>query len=153
MIADDIGGLLRDAMRAKDERTINALRMLKTKLAEKKTSPGFSGELTDAVVQDVAAAYVKTLEKALVEYQAAGDRAAGMREELKFEIDYLQRFLPKRLDEAKTREIVAKAIAESGAKEPREAGKVVGVVMKTHKGQIEPAMAKKIAEELLGGSA
>lgn len=150
MLTADIDGLLREAMRAKNERTVNCLRMLKTKLTEKRTSVGFQGELTDAVVQEVAAAYVKQLEKALVEFAAAGERGAAMREELTFEIEYLRRFLPKRLDADKTHALVRSAIAQVGATEPREAGKVVGQVMKTHKAEVDAATVKRIAEELLG---
>lgn len=148
-LIDEIDALLHGAMRAKDDRTTQCLRMLKTKIAERRTSPGFQGEVTDAVVQEVAAAYARQLEKALAEYEAAGERGAAARADLRFEIDYLARFLPKKLDEAATREIVRAAIAAAGAKDPREAGKVVGAVLKTHRAVVDAAVAKRIAEELL----
>lgn len=137
-------------MRARDERTVNCLRMLKTKIVERRTSADFQGEVTDAVVQDVATAYARLLEKALVEYQAAGERGAPMRAELAFEIEYLRRFVPKKLGEAETHALVRAAIAMVGATDPKEAGRVVGQVMKTHKAEIDASMAKRIAEQMLG---
>ncbi|MEK6606421.1 MAG: GatB/YqeY domain-containing protein [Myxococcota bacterium] len=149
MLTDEIDRLLRAAMMAKDLKTANVLRALKTKLTERRTSAGFSGELTDAIVVEVASAYARQLDKALSEYANVGERGAALAEELRFEIGYLQRFLPAKLGEDEAREIVRAAIAAIGAKEPREAGKVVGQVMRTHKGLIDAAVAKRIAEQLL----
>ena len=47
------------------------------------------------------------------------------------------------------REVVATAIAELGATDPKMAGRVVGAVMKTHKGLVEAQLVKRVATELL----
>ena len=148
-LIDDIDRLLREAMRAKDLRTADILRMLKTRLAERRTSPGFTGELTDAVVQEVAAAYVKQLEKALPEYQRVGERGAEMAASLRFEIDYCRRFLPPKLGETETRALVQAAIAELGACVPRDVGRVVGHVVKAHRDRVDPNLCKRLAEDAL----
>ena len=40
---------------------------------------------------------------------------------------------------------------ENGVTEPGQIGRLVGAVMKTHKGQVDAANVKKMAEELLAG--
>ena len=148
-LGEDIDKLLREAMLAKNLRTADVLRMLKTRITERKTSAGFSGDVDDALVQEVIATYVKQLQKSLVEYEKVGDRGAEAVDSLRFEIDYCNRFLPKKLGEPETKALVEEAIGDLGASSARDAGRVVGKVMKGHRDQVDPALVKKIAEELL----
>ena len=74
------------AIRARDTRTANVVRMLKTKIQERRTAKGASGEVDDAVVRDVIGAYRKQLQKALVEFEKAGERGAAQVADLRFEI-------------------------------------------------------------------
>ena len=136
-------------MRAKDRRTADVLRMLKTRITERRTSPGFSGDVTDAVVQEVVAAYTKQLEKASVEYERVGERGAETIVGLRFEIDYCRRFLPQKLGADETRALVQVAIGELSASLPKDAGRVVGHVVKAHRDRVEPALVKRLAEEIL----
>jgi uncharacterized protein YqeY len=45
---------------------------------------------------------------------------------------------------------VQAAIAASGASTAKELGKVMGALMKAHKGDVDGDLARKIASELLG---
>jgi uncharacterized protein YqeY len=48
---------LTQAMRARDARTADVVRMLKSRLTERRTAKGFSGPVDDALVLDVIGAY------------------------------------------------------------------------------------------------
>ena len=48
------------------------------------------------------------------------------------------------------RTAVTEAIAELGATDPKMAGRVVGAVMKKHKGVVEASLVKKLVSEQLG---
>lgn len=148
-IEAQLNDLLKEAMRQKDQKVLNVIRQLKTKMTEKKTSPGFKGEVDDALWGSIISAYVKSMQNAREEFLKAGDRAAERVAELDFEIEYLQRFLPKLKGEEETREIVRQTIAALGATGKQKAGQVVGAVMKAHKGEIDATLAKRVAEELL----
>jgi uncharacterized protein YqeY len=124
--------------------------MLKTRLTERTTAKGFSGQVDDALVVDVIGAYRKQMQKAVAEYEKLGDRGAGQATELRFEIEFCERFLPKGMDEAALRALVADRLKALNVTDPKQAGRLVGDVMKTHKGQVEAADVKRIAEELLG---
>lgn len=142
---------LRQAIRDKDMRTANVVRMLKTKVTERTTAKGFTGQVDDALVTEVIGSYRKQLQKALAEYEKAGERGARQAEELRFEIAFCDRFLPKGMDEGAVRDLVRERISALAISDAKQIGRLVGDVMKTHKGQVEAADVKRIAEDLLKG--
>ncbi|HEU5192279.1 MAG TPA: GatB/YqeY domain-containing protein [Methylomirabilota bacterium] len=144
---------LTKAIKDKDLRTADAVRMLKTKLQERRTAKGFSGTVDDALVLDVIGAYRKQLQKAVAEYDKLGERGAAQAAQLRFEIELCERYLPRGMDEGALRALVGERIAALGITDPKQAGRLVGDVMKSHKGQVEAGDVKRIAEELLGGGA
>ena len=140
---------LKSAIKDKDTRTANVVRMLKTRVTERTTAKGFAGQVDDALVVDVIGAYRKQLQKALAEYEKLGDRGAGQAAELKFEIEFCERFLPKGMDETALHALVAERLKTLGITDAKQTGRLVGDVMKTHKGQVEATDVKRVAEELL----
>ena len=143
---------LREAIKARDTRTADVVRMLKTRLTERRTAKGFAGEVDDALVVDVIGAYRKQLQKALVEYEKVGERGAAQAAALRFEMAFCERFLPRGLDAAALRVLVGERLGALGITDPKQVGRLVGDVMKTHKGQVEATDVKRVAEELLRGS-
>src|SRR5262249_44122909 len=119
------------------------------KVMERRTAKGFSGQVDDALILDVIAAYKKSLVKARDEFLAVGERGKDQAAELAWEIEFCDRFLPRGLSADELREAVRAAIATLGAKDVKMAGGVVGEVMKAHKGKAEAGEVKKIAEEEL----
>ncbi len=142
---------LRQAMKNKDGPTTDVVRMLKTKLQERRTAKGFAGAVDDALVLDVIGAYRKQLQKAIAEYEKIGERGAGQAAQLRFELEFCERYLPKGLDEAAVRALIKERLAALGITDVKQAGRLVGDIMKTHKGQVEAGEVKRIAEELLAG--
>src|SRR5438270_10298254 len=102
---------LKEAMKAKDQRTTDVVRMIKTKLMERRTAKGFSGNVDDALVLEVIAAYKKQLQKAVEEFANLGDKGAEQVEQLKFEIGFCEKFLPKGMDEGALRTLVKERMA------------------------------------------
>ena len=140
---------LTQAIKTKDQPTADVVRMLKTRIQERRTAKGFSGTVDDALVLDVIAAYRKQLQKALGEYENAGERGAAQAAQLRFEIAFCERYLPRGMDEAALRALVAERIAALGITDPKQVGRLVGDVMKSHKGQVEAAQVKSVAEAIL----
>jgi uncharacterized protein YqeY len=140
---------LTKAIREKDARVADVVRMLKSRITERRTAKGFSGQVDDALVLDVIGAYRKSLQKALPEYEKAGERGAAQAAQLRFEIQFCERFLPRGLDDAALRALVRERLAALGVADAKQVGRVVGDIMKTHKGQVEAGDVKRIAEQLL----
>ena len=150
-LVETLNEALTQAIKDRDTRTADVVRMLKTRLQERRTARGFSGAVDDALVLDVIAAYRRQLQKALAEYEKVGERGAAQVAQLAFEIAFCERYLPKGLDEAALRALVRERLTGLGVTDPKQVGRLVGDVMKTHKGQVEAADVKRIAEELLAG--
>jgi uncharacterized protein YqeY len=137
------------AIRDKDARLAGVVRMLKSRITERRTAKGFSGPVDDALVLDVIGAYRKSLQKALPDYEKAGERGAAQAAQLRFEIEFCERFLPRGLDDAALRALVRERLGALGITDAKQVGRLVGDVMRTHKGQVEASDVKRIAEELL----
>ncbi|HEV8615072.1 MAG TPA: GatB/YqeY domain-containing protein [Methylomirabilota bacterium] len=143
---------LTQAIRDRDMRTADVIRMLKTRLQERRTAKGFTGQVDDALVLDVIAAYRKQLQKALAEFEKVGERGAEQAAQLRSEVAFCERYLPRGLDEAALRALVRQRLDALAITDPKQLGRLVGDVMKTHKGQVEANDVKRVAEELLKGS-
>ena len=148
-IETQIGDLLKEAMRTRDQRTKDVIAMIKTKHMERRTAPGFKGPLDDAMWIDVIGAYQKQLRKTREEYAGLGDRGAEMLGQLDFEIGFCGKFLPQLAGEAEVRTAVKETLTRLGPTDPKQAGRVMGEIMKANKGKFDPAMVKKIVEEEL----
>jgi uncharacterized protein YqeY len=140
---------LTQAMKDKDARTADVVRMIKTKIMERRTAKGFSGQVDDALITDVIAAYKKSLQKAVEEFDKLGDRGKEQADQLRFEIAFCEKFLPKQLDAAALHALVKERMAALGVTDVKQTGKLVGDIMKTHKGLVEANDIKRVAEELL----
>jgi uncharacterized protein YqeY len=136
---------LKTAMKAGDKVRLNALRNIRKELIEIEKAG------TGGVTDDKATDALRKLRKQRVE--AADLYRKGNRPELaadeEAEIGVIDGYLPKPVDPAEVRAWVVEAIAATGATNAREAGKVVGTVMKLHKGKVEASDVKRIAEEIL----
>jgi len=131
---------------------MDVIRQVETEVARARTEPGFRGEVDDALYQRVIAGYCKKMDKARLEFVAAGERGRAQAEKLAFEIEYLARWQARTLDEATTRDLVRAAIAELGAADPRMTGRVIGHVMKAAGGTVDGTLVNRLVREELGAA-
>lgn len=153
MSTTNLEGQLREqltaAIKAKDLRTANLIRMINTKIMERRTAKGFTGTVDDALILDVISAYKKQMEKAKSEFAAAGDRAKDQIAEIEFEIAWCQKWLPQAASEEELRGAVEKAVAELPQKDPKMAGRVIGAIKKQFGDRADAQLVKKLADEIL----
>ncbi len=147
-IYDDVNAQMKAAMLAKDAARLAALRNVRAAfLTEMKKSNAVT--VPDEICVDLLRRLEKQRRESIDAFEKGGrpEQAAAERAELAV----LGEFLPKLADEATTRAWVQEAIRASGAAAPGDVGRVMGALMKAHKGEIDGTLAKKIAGELLGG--
>ena len=152
-IETQLGDLLKDAMRARDAQTADCIRMIKTKHMERRTAAGFKGPLDDNLWLDVVATYQKQLRKAREEYVAVGARGADALPQLDFEIAFCARFLPKAASDDEVRAAVREGLVRLGISDPKQAGRLMGEIMKANKGKFDPGTVKRIVDEELAPKA
>lgn len=149
-VRDQIEALLRKARVERDEPTRNVIGMIKNKVLVALKSGGGVQE-DDKLWADTVQAYAKEVQKAIRAYEEVGEQGATLLAEARFELAFCEQFLPKRLDEAATAALLRALATEHSIRDPKQAGKLVGLLMKTHREVVDPAIAKKAAEAILGG--
>lgn len=148
-IREQIDAKLKQARIDKDERTRNVIGMLKNKvLLELKSGSGRAED--DELWREVIAGYAKQQQKAIPEFEKAGERGSEAKAEAEWEISFCQQFLPSKLDEAGTEALVKKIATDNGITSAREMGKLMGLIMKSHKDEVDGAIVKKVAAKVLG---
>ena len=148
-IEQELSEELKEALRAGDAPRKNVIRAIQTEAARAKSEPGFSGETDDPFFVKIISAFVKKMDKSRREYEELGERGEEMAAKLSFEVEYLGRWLPQLLDETATIELVKEAIVELDASDPKEAGRVVGFIMKSHQGKVDGALVNRLVRSEL----
>ena len=145
-IADRISNDLKVAMKARETARIDALRLLRAAMIElaKSGKEDFTDEDALAVLRRLS----KQRDEAAAAYDAAGRSESADNERAEMRI--IETYLPKLADEDTTMAWVKEAIAQSGATSKKELGKVMGVLNKAHKGQMDMSLARAVIERELG---
>ncbi|MBO7686859.1 MAG: GatB/YqeY domain-containing protein [Kiritimatiellae bacterium] len=131
---------MKDAMKAHNMQTVNAIRGVIAKVKDLTVNAG--KEMTDDVVLAVVAKGVKQREESIAQFESAGraELAAGEKAELEF----LKGYLPAQLSEAEVAEVVKATIAELGATSKKDMGRVMKEVMARVKGQADGKLVSKL---------
>ncbi len=146
-LVDEVSRQMKEALRAKEGLRLAALRGIRAAFVNEMKRDG-SETLADEACLPVLRRLEKQRKESIEAFERGGreERAAEERAELAV----IQTFLPSLADGETTRAWVKEAIASSGATGRSEIGRVMGALMKTHKGEIDGRLAKEIASELLG---
>lgn len=149
-IEQELDDELRDALRAKDRLRLDVIRQIRTGVTIAAAEPGGTHEESDALHRRIIRAYVKKMDKARREYEGYGDRTADMVAKLRFETEYLSRWLPPPTSGGDVEHIVRTTITELGVDDPKQAGRVIGAILKDH-GDLDGGEVNRLVREALGG--
>jgi len=105
------------------------------------------GELDDAAIEGVLRKQTKMRHESIEAFTKGGRAELAAREANELEI--LESYLPRQLDEATVRAAAERVIAETGASEPKEQGKVMQRLMPELKGRADGGMVSRVVSELL----
>jgi len=146
-LQDRIESAMRDAMRARDERRTQTLRMAMSAAHNREIELGRS--LADEDYVDILSKQVKQRRESIEAFRAGGRDAMAANEEAEAAI--LAEFLPEPLSADELESIVRAAIAETGALSPADLGKVMGRVVPQTKGRADGKAVSDLVRQLLGG--
>ena len=138
---------MKDAMKAKNEAVLRSLRAIKAEIIKAKTDPGAGGQIDEATEQKFLQKMMKQRRDSLEIFEKQGREDLAVKE--REEMAVIEKFLPKQMDEAAIKEVVAKIIADTGAASPADMGKVMGVASKQLAGQADGKTISNIVKELL----
>ena len=135
------------SMKAKETVRLAALRGIKAAILLAKTSEGSTGEVSDSDIVKIIGKLVKQ-RKESAEIYSRQNRPELAENELA-EAAAMEVYLPKQLSEAETEAEIAKIVAETGASQPSDMGKVMGVATKRLAGQADGRLISSIVKRLL----
>ena len=135
------------AMKAKDSVRLAAVRSIKAAITLAKTAEGATGEVYDATIVKIIQILVKQRKESAQQYNDAG-RPELAENELA-EAACMEVYLPKQLSEAEVEAKLAEIIAEVGAAQPSDMGKVMGVATKRLAGLADGRMISTLVKKLL----
>ena len=137
---------LMEAMKAKEDVKVSALRMLKAAILKFEVS-GDRKEATDEDVLAIIKKEVKQRKDSIEQFKAGGrDEQA---EQEKKEMDILMEYMPAQMEEAEIERLAKEVITATGAKSKAEMGKVMGALMPKLKGMADGSMVNRVVMSLL----
>lgn len=146
-LMQDIEGMLKEAMRQKDENKRNAVRLLLTAIKNKEKELRRLPD--DAEIQQIIGSQIKQRRDSVEQFTKAGRGELAAREEA--EIETLRSFLPEALSPEALSQIIDEAIAEVGAQSAREMGKIMKVLMPKVAGRADGKQVNELVRQKLQG--
>ena len=135
------------AMKAKEAVRLASLRAIKAAIMLAKTAEGGNGEVTDQEIVKIIQKLVKQRKESAQQYTDAG-RPELAENELAEAVE-MEVYLPKQLTEEEVKAELVKIIAEVGASQPSDMGKVMGVATKRLAGLAEGRLISTLVKQLL----
>ena len=146
-VADSIRDGVRQAMRDRDAERRDALRLLVAAFDNARIEARH--DLDDHEVTSVLQKEAKQRRDSIEEYGKAGRDDLVQGEQ--FELDIIQTFLPAGLSAEELGALVDETIAEVGAADPDDLGKVMGPLMAKLAGRADGREANALVRERLAG--
>lgn len=136
------------AYKAKDATVLSVLRLLKTAITNRQVELKQPGKtLSDEEISTLIARQAKQRKDSIEQYRNAGRNDLAENEARELEI--LEHYLPKPLSPEELDAAISTAIQETGVKDPREMGKVIGAIMARFKGRVDgKEVSARIREKL-----
>ncbi|HMQ46919.1 MAG TPA: GatB/YqeY domain-containing protein [Saprospiraceae bacterium] len=137
---------LKEAMKAKDQSALRGIRAIKAAILLAKTD-GSGQEINDEVAIKMLQKLVKQRRDSIdiYEKQNREDLAQVEREE----VEIIERYLPKQLDEEDLKKVIQQIIAETGASSMKDMGMIMGLASKQLAGQADGKAISTVVKQLL----
>lgn len=141
-----INNAIKEAMLAKDQGRLEALRAIKSAILLLKTSPEGLNDETE----------VKALQKMVKQRKESADVYASQgRKDLAdvelMQLGVIEEFLPKQMSEEQIKEALKGIITTLGASSQADFGKVMGTASKQLAGKADGKLISVIVKQMLGG--
>ena len=138
---------IKKAMLAKSKEELEALRSIKSLILLAETDKGASADISSEVEN-------KLLMKAAKQRKESADifsqqNRADLADKELFQLEVINRYLPKQLSEAEIESAIKSIIQQVGAKGPQDMGKVMGTATKALAGQADGKVISEIVKRLL----
>jgi hypothetical protein len=150
MIRQSLTDAVKEAMKARDSRTTQTLRMVLAKLKDKDIEARGTGNpdgIDDSAVLSVLQGMVKQRRESIEQFKQ-GNRPDLVDQEAA-EIVIIERYLPQQMDEAATRAAIKTTIGDIGAASIKDMGRTMAALKERHAGEMDFQKASALVKEAL----
>lgn len=138
---------IKAAMRAKDKKTLEALRAVKSAILLAKTDKGSDGEMAEDTGMKILQKLVKQRKDSADLYTS--QNRADLAEDEIFQLAVIEKYLPEQMSKDEVKKHVSDIISETGASSMKDMGRVMGMASKKLAGQADNKLISSIVQELL----
>ena len=142
---------LKQAMKARDARTVSTVRLIIAGLKDRDISARGEGNtegVSETEIKRLLQAMVKQRRESIALYEQGNRADLAQRE--REEIALIESFLPRQLEESEIEAAVKTLIAETGAAGMKDMGRIMAALRERHAGIIDFGRASAIVRLLLG---
>ena len=149
MLREDLQNSLKEAMKQRDTKTVDAVRLIIAGQKEKDVEARGKGleKASDADLLSMMQTMIKQRNESIRIYRENNREDLAAKEQS--EIDVISRFLPKQMSQAEVETAVKEAIAATGAAGIKDMGKVMGALKAKYTGQMDFGAASALIKSLL----
>lgn len=149
MLRENLQNALKEAMRNHDMTTVAAVRLIIAGQKEKDVAARGAGKecATDAELLSMMQGMIKQRNESIKIYNEGGRPELAEKEQA--EINVIERFLPKQLNEEETKAAIEAAIAKTGAAGVKDMGKVMAELKSAYAGQMDMGKASGLIKSML----
>lgn len=150
MLRSRLNEAMKDAMRSKDAPSLSTIRLILAALKDRdiaaRSKGNYDGIAEDEILQ-MFNGMIKQRRESISLYEQGGRCELAQKE--KEEIEVIQRFMPKQMDDAEVEAAVKGAIASIEAKGLKDMGRVMAVLKEKHAGQMDFTRASALLKQSL----
>jgi len=139
---------MKTAMKAKDSARLGAIRLLLAAIKQREVDERIT--LDDAQVIAVIEKMLKQRKDSISQYEAAGRQELADAE--RFESEVLMAYMPQAMTPEEVSDIVARCMAETGAKTPADMGKLMALLKPQIAGRADMSEVSKLVKARLSGA-
>jgi uncharacterized protein YqeY len=151
MLRPSINDALKNAMKAKDERTVSTLRLVNAtfKNADIEARGQGKGPLGDDELLALLQKMIKQRQESIELYERGGREELARQE--REEVAIIAAYLPQQMSEDDVKAAIADAIRDAGAAGMKDMGKVIGALKAKYAGRIDFSKASALVKAALSG--
>ena len=139
--------IMKSSMKSGDKATLQFSRNLHAAIRKREIDD--RKDLDEGEVLKLIATLLKQREESITQFRSGGREDLATAEEA--EAKYLRQFMPAQLSADEIKPLVAAAVAESGAKDAKDLGKVMKVLLPKVQGKADGKLVNQLVREALGG--
>lgn len=147
---EEFNSALKEAVKGKDQVATSTIRLILAALKDRDITARGQGKadgIAEADILSMLQGMIKQRKESAQIYSDAGRDDLAEREQA--EIAVIEKYLPQQMGEAEVADIIEKLVAEVGAKDIKDMGKVMGALKTRYAGQIDMAKAGAVVREKL----